>query len=62
MNEETFHRLGEVLDELERIMPDSYEYESDIREAYKELDDVYIGIKEVFGYKDNSDEGQLWNV
>ena len=56
MNEETFHRLGEVLDELERIMSDSYEYESDIREAYKELDDVYVGIKEVFGYKDNSEE------
>ena len=55
MTEEVFHKLGDVLDLLEAVMKDSDEYESDIRSSYSDLDDLYKAIKEVYGYKDNSD-------
>ena len=55
MPEEVFHKLGNVLDLLESVMRDSGEYESDIRSSYRELDDLYKAIKEVYDYKDNSD-------
>ena len=55
MTEEVFHKFGNVLDSLEAVMRDSGEYESDIRSSYSDLDDLYKAIKEVYGYKDNSD-------
>lgn len=55
MTEEVFHKFGNVLDLLEAVMRDSGEYESDIRSAYSDLDDLYKAIKEVYDYKDNSD-------
>lgn len=56
MNEDVFHRLGDVLDELDKIISESGEYKSDIVCAYNDLDDVYNAVKDDFGYKDNSDK------
>ncbi len=56
VNEVLFHKLGDVLDELDKIMPDAGDYKSDMKEAYNELNDIYVRVKEVYGYKDNSDE------
>lgn len=56
MNEETFHKLGDILDELYKIINDAGEYKSDIFGAYSDLDDVYEAVKSDNGYKDNSDE------
>ena len=56
MNEDVFHRLGDVLDELDKIINEAGEYKSDILSAYSDLDDVYCDAKASYGYKDNSDE------
>ena len=56
MNKETFHKLGDVLDELYTIINEAGEYKSDILGAYSDLDDVYEAIKADYGYKNKSDE------
>lgn len=56
MNEDIFHRLGDVLDELDKIIREAGAYKSDIVSAYSDLDDVYCDVKASFGYKDNSDK------
>lgn len=56
MTEEVFHKLGDVLDELYKIIREAGEYKSDIVSAYSDLDDVYNAVKDDFGYKDNSDK------
>lgn len=56
MTEEVFHKLGDVLDELDKIIREAGEYKSDIVSAYSDLDDVYNSVKDDFGYKDNSDK------
>ena len=59
MKEEVFHRLGDVLDELDKIKFEAGEYKSDIVSAYSDLNDLYEAVKEVYGYKDNSDKEQV---
>lgn len=56
MNEENFHKLGDVLDELDKLLKDAGVYKSDMLSAYSDLDDVYNAIKDDYGYKDNSDK------
>lgn len=55
MSEEVFHKLGDVLDELDKIIKEAGDYKSDITTAYSDLNDVYEAIKDDCNYKDNSD-------
>lgn len=62
MNEENFHKLGDVLDELDKLLKDAGVYKSDMLSAYSDLDDVYNAIKDDYGYKDNSDMEQIMEI
>ena len=56
MNEENFHKLGDILDELYKLITEAGEYKSDMLGAYSDLDDVYEAIKADCGYKNKNEE------
>ena len=56
MTEDFFHKLGNILDELDKLTNDAGEYKLDMTSAYSDLNDLYEAIKDEYGYKDNSDK------